>query len=74
MFMRCGECCGGIGPGVPGVGGREVSRLTDGERVRARYELGDETPESPLETSRGGKGGNEDCIGEKRPAACWKRF
>ena len=28
MFARCGEACaGGVGPGVPGVGGRELLSL-----------------------------------------------
>ena len=33
VFMRWGECCGGVGPGVPGVGANELSKFTDGERV-----------------------------------------
>lgn len=54
MFARCGECAGGVGPGVPGVGGRELFSLL--------YEVlrggGFRMPAFPLGKFRGGSGGS----------------
>ena len=58
MFVRCGECAGGVGPGVPGVGGRALfSRLKE-ELRGGGLEIGDATLELPLEEVRGGRGGS----------------
>lgn len=54
MLVRCGECSGGVGPGVPGVGGKELLSLM--------YDVfrggGLAMPALPLDDCRDGKGGN----------------
>ena len=72
MSVRWGECAGGVGPGVPGVGGNELLanealdptglRCTTGERLRG-LALGLYV----------GIGGNELCMEGGRPEGrCWR--
>lgn len=68
MFVRCGECTGGVGPGVPGVGGRELFSLFM-EVVRGG---GLAILAPPFEDCIGGNAGNWWFVEDVRSGnACW---
>ena len=54
MFVRCGECTGGVGPGVPGVGGRELLSLF----IEVVLGGGLAMVAAPLDDCLGGNAGN----------------